>query len=150
MASLVATTVARLARTPGVAWLASRLATPSVVHDRLRSTGSIVDPATLDRYTMLLRSPRHVGAVLAMMAQWDLASLERDLDRLTLPVLLVAGERDTWFPPAQLAATAERLPHATMSVVSETGHLSHEERPEAVGDLIVRFASAASASAPAR
>ncbi len=148
-ASLLATAAARVARLPAVAWLASRLASPAVVHDRLRSTGSIVDPATVDRYTVLFRSPRHVGAALAMMSRWDLGPLERDLARLTLPVLLVAGQRDTWFPPALLAATARRLPHATVATVTETGHLSHEERPEAVAELILSFASATGASAPA-
>jgi magnesium chelatase accessory protein len=148
MASQLAFTAARLARTPLVARLAASLATPSLVHDRLRSTGSILDPATVDRYARLLRSPRHVGAALGMMSRWDLSDLDRALPGLRVPVLLVAGAHDTWFPPDLLAATAARLPHATSTVVRDTGHLSHEERPEAVARLILSFASSVGATAP--
>jgi magnesium chelatase accessory protein len=140
---------ARLARSPAAAWLASHLATPAVVDNRLRSTGSVLSPAAVERYQVLLRAPSHVGAALSMMSRWNLAPLERDLARLTLPVLLVAGERDSWFPPATLTATAALLPHARATVVRATGHLSHEERPEAVAELLLSFGAEVGARAPA-
>jgi putative magnesium chelatase accessory protein len=148
-AAVLAAAAARVARAPMLARLAAGLATPEVVERRLRSTGSILDPAAVDRYTRLLGSRRHVAAALGMMSRWNLDALESALPGLVLPVLFIAGEHDNWFRPERLAATAARLAHATATTVRATGHLSHEERPETVAELILTFARSTGAIAPA-
>ena len=65
-----------------------------------------------------------------------------DLDRLTAPVLLVAGALDSAYC-AHAKAMAARLPNATVSVVPDAGHAVHLERPEefasAVGAFLARL-----------
>jgi magnesium chelatase accessory protein len=58
----------------------------SVVEKLVRGTGSVLDPLGMKLYAQLVRNPGHVSAALAMMANWDLDSLERELPQLTLPV----------------------------------------------------------------
>ena len=60
----------------------------------LRGTGSTLDERGVELYGRLVRSPAHVGGALAMMANWDLDPLERDLPRLDTPLVLVVGEAD--------------------------------------------------------
>ena len=61
--------------------------------------------------------------------------LDDRLSRLTMPVLLVVGERD-----ARFRAEAERLaagiPHAETAVVKGAGHACHLEQPHAFLDLV--------------
>jgi len=145
--SAAATLGARIARSSLVASAVARLASRAIVERRLRSTGSELDARGVELYTRLLRTRRHVGAALGMMAQWDLTRLEAGLSRLRLPVLLVAGERDPWFRPDALQSTAARLPRGSYRLMPATGHLSHEERPDEAAAVILEFAARAEGEA---
>jgi len=115
----------------------------SVTDSLLRSTGSIVPADQRARYGALLRSPERIGAVLTMMANWELADVWADASRLTVPVLLIAADRDDWVPPRVATAAARRLPHASVVVLPGLGHLAHEEDAGSVVRVILDAARAA-------
>jgi magnesium chelatase accessory protein len=108
----------------------------SVVEKLVRSTGSVLDPLGMKLYAQLVRNPGHVSAALAMMANWDLDSLERELPQLTLPVWLVAADNDLRVPPSQATQVARLLPNARQVVWPMLGHLAHEESPTQCVKLI--------------
>ena len=87
VASWVFPAMARLlAVLPLVPQVFSRFAgTPSQVRQLLTSTGSRIDPLGEAQYLHLLRQPAHVGATLAMMAQWTLDDLMSRLGELSTP-----------------------------------------------------------------
>lgn len=106
----------------------------------LADTGSALDPAGIDLYHRLVQSPGHVGAALGMMANWDLAGLERDLPRLAVPLLQIVGGNDRSIPPAAAYKVRALVPGATVDERRGVGHLAHEERPDETAELIVAFA----------
>ncbi|MEO0326019.1 MAG: alpha/beta fold hydrolase BchO [Myxococcota bacterium] len=107
------------------------------VGDVLRGTGSEhLDEASRARYGALAADTAHVGAVLGMLAAWDLEPLWGSLGQLDLDVLLLAGARDRAVPLAQQRAAAARLPRARLLQLPGAGHLLHEERPDRVGALL--------------
>ncbi len=108
----------------------------SVVRRLLEGTGSVLDEQGVQLYARLLQSPGHVKAALAMMAHWDLGALGAALPRLSLPVWLVAAERDLTVPPSQAAMVAARLPHPVQRTWPGLGHLAHEEQPELCVQLL--------------
>lgn len=117
-------------------WHAAR---PATLERLLRGTGSTLDVAGRTHYARLASDVGHVGAVITMMAQWDLAALPGQLPRL--PALgtalhLVAGLRDGAVPPQQAEQIAARVPGATLHTLPGLGHLAHEEAPEAVATLV--------------
>lgn len=114
---------------------------PDAVGRLLRGTGSTIEPAGVDLYRRLVTNPRHVAAVVSMMANWDLDALERDLPRLDVPVYLVVAENDGAVPPSEAFRVRTRLPSAELIKVPRLGHLAHEERPDEVAGLIVRLAA---------
>jgi 3-oxoadipate enol-lactonase len=64
------------------------------------------------------------------------------LERLTMPALVVAGERDV---PGFLAMTdilASRLPSAERVLVADAGHMVNMEQPAAVTALVLDFLGA--------
>ena len=103
----------------------------------LAGTGSTISEAQRARYKALLRHPRHVEAALAMMANWDLDTLERDLPRLSVPLTMIAAANDKFTPPAIADRVARLVPDAEIRRVAGLGHLAHEEDPQALAEVIM-------------
>jgi pimeloyl-ACP methyl ester carboxylesterase len=61
-----------------------------------------------------------------------------------LPVQLIWGERDGIMPLESAHAILHRLPDAKLEVVRGSGHLPHQERPEAFVKVLERFLSTVS------
>jgi magnesium chelatase accessory protein len=117
-------------------WHAAR---PATLDRLLRGTGSRLDAAGRAHYARLAGDVGHVGAVIAMMAAWDLSPLPRELPRLAAlgtPLHLVAAERDAAVPPQQAQQLAARVPGARVHLLPALGHLAHEEAPAVVAALI--------------
>jgi magnesium chelatase accessory protein len=114
-------------------WQASR---PAALRRLISSTGSKLDDEGIALYGRLVGNPSHVGAVLAMMAAWDLQPLLNDLSRLKPALHLVVGECDGTVPPQNAVDLQRRLPAATVHRLPSLGHLAHEESPGAVAALI--------------
>jgi magnesium chelatase accessory protein len=102
----------------------------------LAGTGSTISAEQRALYARLFRHPRHVEAALAMMANWDLDGLERDLPRLTVPLTLIAAENDRFTPPAIADRVARIVSGATVVRVPGLGHLAHEEDAGRLAALI--------------
>lgn len=115
----------------------------------LRKTGSNLDEKGIDYYERLFRKPGHVAGALGMMANWDLDSFEQDLEKLTIPTLLIAGGNDLAVLPDVSFQVRDRVADAKVQVLRGLGHLAHEEKPEAVADLIVAQAGALGLLPPA-
>ncbi len=54
-----------------------------------------------------------------------------DLATIDVPTAIIVGEGDAITPPALSRAMYEAIPHATLSVIPDAGHLSNLEAPEA-------------------
>jgi magnesium chelatase accessory protein len=119
-----------LTLTPVVSMLfAWRARDPVVVRQLVDSTGSTLDARGLALYQRLLCTRAHVAGALDMMAGWDLAPLAADLPRLTVPLRLVAAERDGTVNPADAERVRARVAGASLVRLAGLGHLAHEEDP---------------------
>lgn len=126
-----------------------RASNPDAVTRLIRNTGSIIEPAGVERYARLFQTENHVLAALGMMANWDLFTLEHNLRRLDVPLLMVAGSNDRAIAPEDAFKVQDLVPHAQVTVLRGLGHLAHEERPAEIAEIIVRTAQPAAAMAPA-
>lgn len=62
------------------------------------------------------------------------------VDRITIPVLLIAGERDEIAPlKTQYAMYAQMTAPVELAVIERVGHLTHYEKPAEVADFIKAF-----------
>ena len=117
-----------------------------VVERMLRSTGSTIEPAGVEQYVRIARTPAHAGAALAMMANWDLRPLEQDLPRLRTPLLLITGSNDRTIPPSDSVRVQALVAGAQLVSLPGLGHLAHEEQPARIAALVRGFASTAAAA----
>ena len=104
----------------------------------LRSTGSRIDATGTRYYGRLVANPGHVHGALALMANWDLRPLVRDMAKLTPRLILVTGTNDGMVPSAEAYRIRSAVPKAEVVALRGLGHLAHEERPEEIVGLIVR------------
>ncbi|MFN8061796.1 MAG: alpha/beta fold hydrolase [Vicinamibacterales bacterium] len=58
---------------------------------------------------------------------------------ITVPTLVVVGEEDGLTPVAMSEAMHRRLPHATLVVIPQAGHLASLERPQAFNEALTAF-----------
>jgi magnesium chelatase accessory protein len=135
--------LARMLASSGVfpqlfAW---RARDPAAVRRLVASTGSQIDDAGMRQYARLVSDPDHVAGVLAMLGQWDLGPLQRDLDRLATPLLLVAAAGDRTVPPSESRRVHRRVPGSELVELPGLGHLAHEEQPQQVARLLKKFAA---------
>jgi magnesium chelatase accessory protein len=118
------------------AWRASDRA---AVERLIEGTGSVLDATGVELYGRLVRDQRHAAGALAMMAQWDLRPLRRDLPSLQTPLVLLVGVNDRAVPPEQASRVRGLLPQAAGPILLQRmGHLAHEERPAEVARAVLR------------
>ncbi len=120
--------------------MAWRARSPGVVERMLAQTGSHIDPRQRDLYASLFRHSSHVDAALALMANWDLEALARDLPQLETSLTLLVPERDGFVPPAQQREVATSVDNAEVAPIATLGHLAHEEGPEEVANAVMEAA----------
>jgi magnesium chelatase accessory protein len=120
------------------AWQASHA---GAVERLIRNTGSTIDARGVALYGKLVRSRAHVAAALQMMANWRLEPLLHDLPRLNLTLVLVAADNDRSISPEVAQKVREIYPQAIIERLPGLGHLAHEEQPQLVADLIMRYAA---------
>lgn len=92
------------------------------------------------------------GAPAAKVA-WPLAASQENIGaqaaRICVPTLVISGEKDQVDPPAVLRRELmTRIPHATLHILPDIGHLSPLEAPGDLPDLIRGFATPLAAAMP--
>jgi 2-succinyl-6-hydroxy-2,4-cyclohexadiene-1-carboxylate synthase len=83
-----------------------------------------------------------LAAALRLMGTGTQEPLLRRLDELTMPVLVVAGERDDTFAEQALHLGGWIGPTAQLALVPDAGHACHLENPQGFLDLVVPFLEA--------
>jgi pimeloyl-ACP methyl ester carboxylesterase len=88
---------------------------------------------------MLIACPPDVRANVGMaMSELELHDA---LPRLTVPTIVIAGEKDRLTPPGHARRIAEMLPALErLTVLEDTGHMAPLERPDAVNDALLELA----------
>ena len=129
---------------PVRAALAALLRGGTIARTLLRSTGTALDPVQEARYVSMLTDERRVGAVLQMMARWDLPTLQQSFPRIALPVKLVHSRNEPWVPFDELMQATRTLPMRSVIDVTPAGHLIPDEKPREVAEIITAALAALS------
>jgi magnesium chelatase accessory protein len=139
-----------MAATPWVARIAAHQAgSPKALGRLIGSTGSVLDAEGTALYRRVVANSGHVAGALAMMANWNLRGLARDLKNLTTPLVLVTGSGDLTIPPGDAERVRRILPNAHSVSMPGLGHLAHEEQPGNAAAIIMQAAEMAGIVLPA-
>jgi pimeloyl-ACP methyl ester carboxylesterase len=124
---------------------------------RLRVLPALLEAAQRDQTGALLQvrglsrqqddSPGHTSAEASLpplaegvfyrdLAACNVFDVMADLERITMPVLVVCGEQDVMTPPKYAGYLRAHLPHATLRLIPESGHDIMRQQPEALNAAI--------------
>jgi pimeloyl-ACP methyl ester carboxylesterase len=134
----------------GLGWLAGQ---PRLRRNRLVLGDAFVDRALLDGefdeffLQPLHRSRVHRDAAIRLLRSFDHQHV-RDLralhQRIDVPVQLVWGEQDRFFPVEWAREMIADFAHAELEVIAGAGLFSHEERPVEVAQALLPVLTATS------
>jgi pimeloyl-ACP methyl ester carboxylesterase len=62
-----------------------------------------------------------------------------NLERITVPTMLMTGDADLWMPPAVLRTVAGHVRGSEIAVIPECGHAPHWERPDVFNAIVLAF-----------
>jgi pimeloyl-ACP methyl ester carboxylesterase len=102
--------------------------------------GPTATPAQIAFYErMLIASPPDARADIGIALSE--VELYHALPRLTVPTIVLAGEKDRLTPPTHAERIAAQLPDLVrLTVLEQTGHMGPLERPEAVTQALLELA----------
>ncbi len=135
----------RLARSPLLSGVTSRILPRSMVEASLRGTyGDVtkVTPELVERnYELTLRAGnrRALGETLRQPSARDDSA---EIRRIGVPTLIIWGDRDTVVPPADARRFHEDIIGSQLVIFPGLGHLPYEEDPEATSAAVVAFLAA--------
>ncbi len=84
---------------------------------------------TMNGYTRPLKAENWDRALWYFTAAGQPSGLPERLGEFTLPVLVVTGAADKIVPTADSVRLAGELPHATLIIIPQAGHVPQEEQP---------------------
>lgn len=131
------------ALTPGLAWIAGR---PAVYRNPLVFGSAFADRAHLEgEFAEFFLRPLHedrarTEAATRLLRAWDDSLVDRLPEihaRLELPVRLVWGTEDAFFPIAAAREMVDSFPDAELVEIEGAGLFSHEEAPERVAAALL-------------
>jgi pimeloyl-ACP methyl ester carboxylesterase len=137
-------------------WLHPLLATPQMHHlgpliaRQIETRGTQIiqiawhDPSRITPETMqLYTKPLQVKDWDRALWEFTLASHPADLvshlAEFNLPVLVITGDDDRIIPVADSERLASALPNARLAVITDSGHVPHEEQPQAFMQVVTGF-----------
>lgn len=98
----------------------------------------------VQRYAYFLRLPgteRALEATAKALSYGTVDELSAQLGLLTVPTLIVWGAQDPVFAVEQAEFFHNAIAGSVVSVLPESGHVPHEEQPEATLEILQRFLS---------
>ncbi len=118
---------------------------------RVRSSKAVFGDAFADRslldgefteffFDPLHNKPAHRSAAVRVLKSFDMSFVSRLTEihpRIDVPVKLVWGDKDPFFPVERARAMVSEFPNATIDVIEGVGLFSHEEAPAQVADFLL-------------
>jgi pimeloyl-ACP methyl ester carboxylesterase len=102
---------------------------------------SKITPEILEGYQKPLRAENWDKALWFLTLASQESGLAERLPELTLPVLVITGDDDRVVPTEQSLRLANELSNATLNVITQSGHLPHEEHPVEFMQAVTEFLS---------
>jgi pimeloyl-ACP methyl ester carboxylesterase len=97
-----------------------------------------------------IRRPLHAAdghhSVLATSRNWHADRIERDLELIDQPALIIWGDQDTVIPIGNGYKLLKGILKSRFVILKDCGHVPQEERPELFTELVTEFCRSAKGS----
>ncbi len=97
------------------------------------------NPQIVDKITSIMKSTHEralTGTLIALAARMDMTE---SLSKITIPTLIITGDRDKVATAADAEIMKSRIPNSRFVLVHGAGHLSNLENPGEFNSAMVKF-----------
>ncbi len=134
----------RLARVPLLGELMGCFLSERVVRQNLND--AVFDPSCMTdqdvkAYYIPLAKRAVWEANLKIERSQNASFVEKNLDRIQCPTLIIWGENDAWHPVAMARDFTRQIEGSQLVILPRCGHLPHEEQPDVFNSLMIKFLS---------
>jgi len=110
----------------------------NLVYDQAIASAQLQSLVPEDELDRRLKN-RFTSAKLVWNPRFYSPELQKWLSRVRIPTAIIWGANDKLFPVEQAHEFKRLIPHSTLSIVPQCGHLVHVEKPEELSALIFNF-----------
>jgi 3-oxoadipate enol-lactonase len=103
---------------------------------RMIGSGALPEGVRLATHCMAMVPAATYRRALECLVTFDRRA---NLNHITIPTLLIAGEQDRNAPPAVMKKMAEAIPYSTFLEMKGVGHLQNLEAPDDFDGLLLNF-----------
>lgn len=121
---------------------------PAVIRSGLKEivyNPNVVTDEQVEAYSLPYRFPGGAIASLLTLRQFDnkhLIEMGKRYETLTIPLLVIWGEKDQLIPLSHYEKFKKDFPHASCLLIDKCGHIPQEEEPEKVIAAMLEFLQA--------
>lgn len=136
--------VVRLASWP-LANLVGKSMTPRFVAKSVASEvyadDSMITDELVDRYYDMLMAKGNRDLYFKVFQEINKFASKplKGKQKLTMPTLLIWGEKDKWIPVSQIDLWKKDVPHIQVMSISDSGHVPQEEKPALTAKRVLEF-----------
>lgn len=120
-------------------WLASKMVVDLMSQTMIKTKDKQTRKFIFDqhhKYFSLFHSPKSVSEAFGVSVNHNVRESAADI---TVPTLLIAGEKDDITPLSKQKELQALFPHATLEVIQRSGHLTHYETPDQIARFVDDF-----------
>jgi pimeloyl-ACP methyl ester carboxylesterase len=114
----------------------------SMVRDSLREAffdKSFATPELVDSVFKPIYGKGGLAATARSYRNADFSFVERNIDKIAAPTLLIWGKEDAFHPEWMAEEMHRRIKGSALEYIPDSGHLPHEETPEAFNERAMAF-----------
>ena len=123
----------------GIRVLGIRPFLPAIVPLFFGQTTRKANPSLVAEWRMRFTAVHIPSMLRTLDALTNRDSIVSRLSEIRVPSLVIVGAEDKSLPPAYSRQIAAGLPHSSLVVIPDAGHLSNLEQPEAVSAAMLGF-----------
>jgi len=101
-----------------------------------------VDHVLVDEYSRFLNKPHYSRVITSLLTQYfsdEFHNMTKSYETLKPELLIIWGENDKWIPLDFGKTLQKTLPDAQLKIISECGHVPHQEKPDEVNPIMIEF-----------
>ena len=96
----------------------------------------------VDEYARPLSKPGYIRAMIRLLREYESPkahSMIQKYDEISRPVMIIWGDKDQWVPPKFGPRLNKDIPGSKLYMIKNAGHLPHQEQPEVVNPIFIKF-----------
>lgn len=101
--------------------------------------GALNHSQSIDKIRPMITGADKLGVIGALLALISRTDTTKSLSQITIPTLIMVGDKDTITPVTTATKMQELIPRAELKIIENAGHISNIDNPSAFNKALTEF-----------